>query len=194
MLGRAEFKRLGKQLQKNGVSVQKHQCIHTGSVTRSKLPRGSSSGSLGGALRPRHASFKLCNLGFRSDFSTETKGVWRLHDSSTSDTYPCGANVIHDVACATKQQHQVRAWASCYQPIFKLTLDDVKRHVTTCTVVMAISMSPHDSLEHHLFAWRWGVGGEGGLLWLGDWADDSLVCTHVKHFMSMQAAQKQQDG
>lgn len=77
----------------------------------------------------------------------------------------------------TKQQHQVWACGSCKRPIFKPSLSDVKRHVTACTVVKAISVSPHDSLDCHLLAWRRGVR----LAWFGDRVDDRLVCTHTKH-------------
>lgn len=58
-----------------------------------------------------------------------------------------------------------------------LCLSDVKSHVTACTVVKAISVSPHDSLGHHLLTWRPGSGP----VWFGDWVDDRLVHTHAKH-------------
>lgn len=91
----------------------------------------------------------------------------------------------------TKQQHQVWACGSCERPIFKPSLSDVKRHVTACTVVKGISVSPHDSLDCHLLAWRRGVG----LAWFGDWVDDRFVRTHAKrtHTNTHTQAQKGQD-
>lgn len=89
---------------------------------------------------------------------------------------PCYKCHVCNTVYVTKQQHQVWACGSCERPIFKPSLSDVKRHVTACTVVKGISVSPHDSLDRHLLACRRSVG----LAWFGDWVDDRFVRTHAK--------------